>query len=92
MRHVVYTHGRTALTAARSSDLTSLPLGGATVLPSQWGLLSDTRSLSRDTLSIRHSGVARGGGGHDPRAQALEGAPAQLIGANFKKKIRPIGK
>ena len=24
-----------------------------------------------------------------PRAQALEGAPAQLIGANFKKKIRP---
>ena len=37
------------------------------------------------------SGVARGGGrgGHGPRAQALEGAPAQLIGANFKKKIRP---
>ena len=28
-------------------------------------------------------------GGHGPRAQALEGAPAQLIGANFKKKIRP---
>ena len=23
------------------------------------------------------------------RAQALEGAPAQLVGANFKKKIRP---
>ena len=37
------------------------------------------------------SGVARGGGqgGHGPQAQALEGAPAQLIGANFKKKIRP---
>ena len=36
------------------------------------------------------SGVAKGGqGGHGPRAQALEGAPAQLIGANFKKKIRP---
>ena len=36
------------------------------------------------------SGVARGGqGGHGPRAQALEGAPAQLVGANFKKKIRP---
>ena len=35
------------------------------------------------------SGVARGAaGGHDPRAQALEGAPAQLVGANFKKKIR----
>ena len=30
-----------------------------------------------------------GGGGHGPRAQALEGAPAQLVGANFKKKIRP---
>ena len=30
-----------------------------------------------------------GQGGHGPRAQALEGAPAQLIGANFKKKIRP---
>ena len=29
------------------------------------------------------------GGGHGPRAQALEGAPAQLVGANFKKKIRP---
>ena len=29
------------------------------------------------------------GGGHDPRAQALEGAPAQLVGANFKKKIMP---
>ena len=25
-----------------------------------------------------------GGGGHGPRAQALEGAPAQLVGANFK--------
>ena len=37
------------------------------------------------------SGVTRGGagGGHGPRAQALEGAPAQLILANFKKKIRP---
>ena len=30
-----------------------------------------------------------GQGGHGPRAQALEGAPAQLVGANFKKKIRP---
>ena len=29
------------------------------------------------------------GGGHGPRAQALEGVPAQLVGANFKKKIRP---
>ena len=29
------------------------------------------------------------GGGHGPRAQALEGAPGQLVGANFKKKIRP---
>ena len=34
------------------------------------------------------SGVARGAGGAGPRAQALEGAPAQLIVANFKK-IRP---
>ena len=30
-----------------------------------------------------------GRGGHGPRAQALEGAPGQLVGANFKKKIRP---
>ena len=29
------------------------------------------------------------GGGAGPRAQALDGAPAQLVGANFKKKIRP---
>ena len=29
------------------------------------------------------------GGGHDPRAQALEGALAQLIGVNFKKKLGP---
>ena len=36
------------------------------------------------------SGVPGGGqGGHDPRAQALEGAPAQLVGPNGKKKIRP---
>ena len=30
-----------------------------------------------------------GRGGHGPRAQALEGAPGQLVGASFKKKIRP---
>ena len=30
-----------------------------------------------------------GAGGHGPRAQALEGAPGQLVGVNFKKKIRP---
>ena len=30
---------------------------------------------------------AEGGqGGHGPRAQALEGAPAQLLGANFKSR------
>ena len=29
------------------------------------------------------------GGGHGPRAQALEGAPAQLVGPNCKKKSRP---
>ena len=27
-----------------------------------------------------------GQGGHGPRAQALEGAPAQLVGANFKSR------
>ena len=32
---------------------------------------------------------AGGGGGHGPRAQALEGAPAQFVGPNCKKKIRP---
>ena len=26
------------------------------------------------------------GGGHGPRAQTLEGAPAQLVGANFKSR------
>ena len=31
----------------------------------------------------------RGGGGHDPRAQALEGVAAQLVGPNCKKKSRP---
>ena len=37
--------------------------------------------------SIRSSGVPRGGrGGHGPRAQALEGAPAQRVGANFKRR------
>ena len=39
-----------------------------------------------------YSGVPRGGGGqggHGPRAQALEGAPAQLVGPNCKKKSRP---
>ena len=31
--------------------------------------------------------MPRGGqGGHGPRAQALEGAPAQLVGANFKSR------
>ena len=33
---------------------------------------------------VWRSGVARGGGG--PRAQALEGAPAQLVGRNFSSK------
>ena len=32
-------------------------------------------------------GEGQGGGGHGPRAQALEGAPGQLVGASFKKKI-----
>ena len=35
------------------------------------------------------TGGGGAGGGHGPRAQALEGAPDQLVGANFKKKIRP---
>ena len=38
-------------------------------------------------MACRGGGGA--GGGHGPRAQALEGAPAQLVGANFKKKIKP---
>ena len=45
--------------------------------------------MTHDQVTPCSSGVARGGGGHGPRAQALEGAPAQLVGANFKKKIRP---
>ena len=37
---------------------------------------------------VQVSGVPRGGGqgGHGPRAQALEGAPGQLVGANFKSR------
>ena len=36
------------------------------------------------------SGVPMGGqGGHGPRAQALKGAPAQLVGPNGKKRNRP---
>ena len=47
-------------------------------------LVGDTHKV----VERRTSGVARGGG-HGPRAQALEGAPAQLVGATFKKMIRP---
>ena len=50
-----------------------------TVIMSNW----------RQSMQWRSEGGGAGGGGHGPRAQALEGAPAQLIGANFKKKIRP---
>ena len=39
------------------------------------------------TVACRAGGG--GLGGHDPRAQALEGAPAQLVGPNCKKKSRP---
>ena len=39
--------------------------------------------MSSDQWRSEGGGV---GGGHGPRAQALEGAPAQLVGANFKKK------
>ena len=44
-----------------------------------------TRTMSKGGAC---SGVPRGGGqvGHGPRAQALEGAPAQLVGANFKSR------
>ena len=58
--------------------------------------------VSRTTMAASHSapscwfhlpgsGVPRGGGrgGHGPRAQALEGAPAQLVGPNCNKKSRP---
>ena len=52
-----------------------------------------TSRLARLTYTPgQSSGVPRGGaggGGYGPRAQALEGAPAQLVGANFKKKIMP---
>ena len=39
----------------------------------------------RDTCEWRAEGGG-GQGGHGPRAQALEGAPAQLVGANFKSR------
>ena len=40
-------------------------------------------------MAYRGGGGAGGGGWHGPRAQALEGAPGQFVGASFKKKIRP---
>ena len=40
-------------------------------------------------MAYRGGGGGGRGGGHVPRAQALEGAPGQLVGASFKKKIRP---
>ena len=47
--------------------------------------------LPSSDVQWRAKGGGRGGG-HGPRAQALEGAPAQLVGPNCKKEIRPIGK
>ena len=44
-------------------------------------------TIIHDTTQWRTGGGGRGG--HGPRAQALEGAPGQLVGANFKKKTRP---
>ena len=38
-------------------------------------------------MACRGGGGA--GGGHGPWVQALEGVPAQLVGPNCKKKIRP---
>ena len=43
--------------------------------------------ISRDRQYRRHDAVACRGGGHGPRAQALEGAPGQLVEANFKRKF-----
>ena len=42
-------------------------------------------NVSGEPVKQLYTAVAcRGGqGGHGPRAQALEGAPAQLVGANF---------
>ena len=50
--------------------------------------LSYTHPLATEALKQwRTEGV--GQGAHAPRAQALEGAPGQPVGASFKKKIRP---
>ena len=48
-------------------------------------------------VAYRGGGGGGGGrGGHGPRAQALEGAPAQLVGANFNGavndgRVQPAG-
>ena len=42
--------------------------------------------IKRTWEALYISGVPRGGGGQGARAQALEGAPAQLVGANFKSR------
>ena len=61
----------------------------------QWSIcsLSDTEDTGQracipvDVTPRQWRTEGRGqGGGHGPRAQALEGAPAQLVGANFKSR------
>ena len=52
------------------------------------GLYNPTARGPRTERSVQWR-TEGGQGGHGPRAQALEGAPGQLVGASFKKKIRP---
>ena len=53
------------------------------------GVLNSYRTTVKTGLGLLQWRSEGGAGGGGPRAQALEGAPAQLIGSNFKKKIRP---
>ena len=63
-------------------------------LPLNSALIQACTPYESDFLFRGRQWRSEGGGGGRrawPRAQALilEGAPAQLVGANFKKKIRP---
>ena len=67
-------------------DQDDAPMSANTKWLRQIQLNRDDR-IQFKTVACRGGGGR--GGGHGPRAQALEGAPAQLVGANFKKKIMP---
>ena len=56
---------------------------GFSGVSTQPGCKIDNHAMCEVAVAYRGGG---GRGGHGPRAQALEGAPAQLVGANFKSR------